>query len=125
MTLNAVLEKLEEHDYIIHDYTEFHDKHKEVGCLCGYDIETWTDAGINMIHFIDCRDYEDGVTAENVVDQLKQINAAFDVDDSIYNLMQSESARERFSYREIVEDLEAYEERLRETVCEIQGLCDR
>ena len=110
-----MLNKLDDLNFNIHEYKE-NDK------LCGYEMETWTDNGINMIHFIDCRDYEDGITAENVLDQLKQISVNFDVDDEVYKLMESERARKEFSYRDAVNDFEAYENRLRNSVYCVQEL---
>lgn len=116
--LNTILDKLSEYDYSMHEYTE-NDK------LCGYEMETWTDNGVNMIHFIDCRDYADGVTAANVMDQLKQILSCFDVDEEIHTLMEDKSAREAFSYRQAVHDMEAYEDRLKDTVRTIQDEFDK
>lgn len=118
MPLDKMLDKLDDLNFNITEVKE-NDK------LCGYEMETWTDNGINMIHFIDCRDYEDGIIAENVLDQLKQISANFDVDDEVYKLMESELARKEFSYRNAVDDFEAYENRLHNAVCYVQELYDK
>ena len=118
MLLDMMLNKLDDLNFNITEYKE-NDK------LCGYEMETWTDNGIHMIHFIDCRDYEDGITAENVLDQLKQISVNFDVDDEVYKLMEFERARKEFSYRDAVNDFEAYENRLHDTVCNICELYDK
>ena len=117
MALNMILNKLNDCDYSIHEYKE-HDK------LCGYEMETWTDNGVNMVHFIDCRDYTDGVTAANVMDQLRQILSCFDVDEEIHTLMEDKSARNVFSYRQAVHDMEAYEQHLKETVWAVQTKFD-
>lgn len=118
MLLDMMLNKLDDLNFNITEVKE-NDK------LCGYEMETWTDNGINMIHFIDCRDYEDGITAENVLDQIKQISANYDVDDEVYKLMEFERARKEFSYRDAVNDFEAYENRLRNSVCYVQELYDK
>ena len=118
MMLDMMLNKLDDLNFNITEYKE-NDK------LCGYEMETWTDNGINMIHFIDCCDYEDGITAENVLDQIKQISADFDVDYEVYKLMENERARREFSYRDAVNDFEAYENRLRNSVCYVQELYDK
>lgn len=112
MTIDMLLNMLDKHDFGVHEY-------KERGVLCGYEMESWTDLGVNMLHFIDCRNYEDGLTVKNTIDQLLQINAAFDVDDEIYELMENLEARQRFSYREVVHDMEAYERKLREMVANV------
>lgn len=115
--LNMILNKLDERNFSINEY-------KEHGKLCGYEMETWTVNGVNMIHFIDCRNYPDRVTAENVMCQLREINAEFNVDNEIHKLMYDKAAREAFTYRDAVHDMEAYEKWLRETVCEIQEAFD-
>lgn len=118
MTIDMLLNTLDKHDFGVHEY-------KESDALCGYEMESWTDLGVNMIHFIDCRDYDDGLTVKNIIDQLLQINAAFDVDDEIYKLMESLEARQRFSYREVVHDMEAYENKLRNAIKHVVLLYER
>ena len=118
MLLDMMLNKLDDLYFHIHEYKE-NDK------LCGYEMETRTGNGINMIHFIDCRDYEDGITAKNVLDQLKQISANFDVDYEVYKLTESKQARKEFSYRNAVDDFEVYENRLRNSICYVQELYDK
>lgn len=109
--LEKLMEVIESHDYAIHPYSER-------GKLCGYEIETWTDGGVNMNHFIDCR--SDGMSARNpddVMNELKTLNAYYDVDEMIALHRMSNEYCEAFTTRQSVEDFEAYEKRMREMVC--------
>lgn len=115
MEIRRILELAEQHNFVLHEYEEH-------GVACGYEMETWTDNGVNMIHFIDCRmdSYPDGLTAHNVLEELKKISAYFDVDEELELHRQGESYRKAFTIREGLEDFEAYEERLTEFVREVQ-----
>lgn len=105
MTLQAVLETIENHDFMLHPY-------KENGVLCGYEMEGWTDCGVDIIHFIDCRD-EEGVTARNVIEEFKQIYVNFDADEEIDLHRKGEDYRNAFTIRQSLEDFDGYAERLK------------
>lgn len=48
MEINQIIGMAEHYSFTFHEY-------EENDILCGYEMETWTDGGVNMIHFIDCR----------------------------------------------------------------------
>lgn len=84
----------------------------ENGIVCGAEIETWTEGGVDMIHFIDLRGK--GINdADAWMDELEAIIGNFDVDDEIDTHRQDPSYRSAFTYRVAVHDFEEYEERLR------------
>ena len=115
MEISRILEIAEQHNFVLHEY-------EEKGIVCGYEMETWTDNGVNMIHFIDCRvsSHPDGLTAQNVLEELKQISAYFDVDLQIDVHREGDSFRKAFSIRQALDDFEAYEARLAEFVRAVQ-----
>lgn len=115
MEIIRILELAEQHNFVLHEY-------EEQGIVCGYEMETWTDNGVNMIHFIDCRmsSYPDGLTAQNVLEELKKISAYFDVDLQVDSHRESDRFRMAFSIRQALEDFEGYEARLTEFVRVVQ-----
>lgn len=95
------------HGFSIEEYRE-HD------VLCGYEMETWTGGGVNMIHFIDLRGKE--VTHETFLEGLKQVCSEFSVDDAVDLHRQDEEYRADFTVRESLEDFEIYAGTLKEMV---------
>ncbi len=105
VSVQQVLDIIEEHDFRIFEYTE-------CGKVCGYEIESWTDGGCDMMHFIDLRDYDSGDTAQNIADELFEIYMAFDVDEEIDLHRQDARYRAAFSVSESVIDFNDYDNRL-------------
>lgn len=108
MNVARIIEIAKQNDFAMHEY-------EEKGVLCGYELETWTQGGVNMIHFIDCR-CEEGVTPKRVLSELKEILENFDVDDEIDRYRQGERYRRDFTIRESLEDFEKYLDRLTQFV---------
>ena len=79
-----------------------------------------------MIHFIDCREssYPDGLTAQNILEELKKISAHFDLDEELDLHRQGGSYRKAFSIRDGLEDFETYAERLTEFLRAVQAAFD-
>lgn len=86
--------------------------YEENGIVCGAEIESWTDGGVDMIHFIDLRrkdinsinDWKEGISA---------ISYNFDVDEEIDLHREDKGYREAFTCRMSVHDFENWQERLR------------
>ena len=117
MTVDQLVNIAEQYNFTFHEY-------KENDVLCGYEMEAWTDGGVNMIHFINCRDvfYPAGLTPYNVLSELEKISAYFDVDDEIDLHRQGNSYRKAFTIRESLEDFEEYQERLKQLVLVIRAV---
>lgn len=114
MNVAKIIEIAEQNDFAMHEY-------EENGILCGYELETWTNGGVNMIHFIDCRDSE-GVTPEKVLSELKEIFECFDVDEQIDLHRQGEDYRNAFTIRQSVEDFEEYYDCLSQLVAAVEEI---
>lgn len=114
MDISKIIEIAEQHDFAMHEY-------EENDVLCGYELETWTNGGVNMIHFIDCCD-EEGVTPEKVLSELKEILECFDVDEQIDLHRQAEDYRNAFTIRQSVEDFEEYYDCLSQFVAAVEEI---
>ena len=115
MTIDQIIQIAEDHDFTFYEY-------EENGVVCGYEVSGYTNGGVNMLHFIDCRTnkYTDGLTTENVIEELKEISACFNVDEEIDVHRQDERYRNDFGIRESVNDFEQYEKRLTALVRDVQ-----
>lgn len=119
MEISRIIELAEEHGFIFDEY--------EVnGIVCGYEVESWTDNGVNMLHFIDCRkdSHPAGLNAENVLEELKEIAAFFSVDREIDLHRLDDHFRMAFSIRQALNDFDNYEKRLTEFVRAVQAEYD-
>lgn len=88
-------------------------EYEENKVLRGYELETWTNGGVNMLLFIDCRNCPE-VSMEFVVDELESSVNVFSVDEEIDSHRRCEDYRNAFTVRESLEDFEEYETRLHE-----------
>ena len=86
----------------------YHSRYEENGECVGIIMEQWTDGGVDMMHLIDGRD-RDMNEPDWWKDELESIYEAFDVDEEIDLNRQNEKYRSAFTYRQSVEDFEAYE----------------
>lgn len=91
------LEKLEDH-FVVHEHEE------------DYELETWTDDGVNMIITLH-KDHHDPAALE---DQFKQYVHDFIVGDEIRSHRQDASCKQDFTMHESVQDFEAFHNRLKE-----------
>lgn len=109
MSISEILQAIEDAGFTVREY-------HEGGKLCGYEIETWTDdIGINMIHFIDCREphYSDGITPENITHELRSIYNDFDPDNETVIHWEGYKDLHSFGLGRIVRDFEAHDEKLK------------
>lgn len=106
MTIEKFVSIVESFGFAVHEYEEY-----EV--LRGYELETWTDGGVNMVLFIDCRDYPE-VSSEFLIEAMESAICAFSVDEEIDLHRQDEAYRDVFTIRQSLEDFEEYETRLGE-----------
>lgn len=81
------------------------------------DFETWTKYGVNMfIHF----DKLKRKSMDDIEVDFNEYVESFDVDEEIDLHREGENYKNAFSYRQAVEDFEAYETRLEETLAQFQ-----
>ena len=104
-TLNQIFDILENKDIKIDNYTE---KNR----LCGYELNTYTDGGVNQIIFLDFRDGGNPKKASDFVNKFSNYIKDFDIDEEIEMYRQDPSYKANFSIRESLEDFESWKEDL-------------
>lgn len=111
------LEKIADmHDFELHPY-------EENDVLCGYELEGYTPRGVNMLHFIDCRD--DGVNPVTVWEELQKIYLTFDTDDQIDIHRQDPVYVRNFRIKESIKDFEDYDSALGKFVSEASEMLSK
>ena len=100
-----------------------YDEYTENGRLCGYELNTYTPGGVNMIVFLDFRDGEremfseaKPITAEDFVREFADYMLDFDIDETIDLHRENKQYKEDFTVRDSVEDFEAWVQQM-ESLC--------
>ena len=104
--LNDIIKTFEEFGYKV-------DLLYENGMVSGYEIETWTDGGVDMIHditFFD--DYENVYSVEAIKKELANLYQSFEVDEEIDVYRQMQDYKKAFTIRQSLEDFEQYDKKL-------------
>lgn len=112
-TLEDIFEIIEQADISIYGYTEN-------GKLCGYELNTYTDAGTNEILFLDFRD--EGKDAKNASDFIKEFESYinhYTIDDRIDSNRQGEHYRKCFTLKESLKDFTKFDKKLRKLLKKI------
>lgn len=100
--INKIIEIIEQNNISIHEY-------KENNILCGYELNTYTDAGVNEIIFLDFR--EEKKDPENVDDFIKEFKSymkSYTIDERINNNRQNEKYKEDFTIKQSLKDFEKW-----------------
>jgi len=89
------------------------DEYKEDKKLCGYELNTYTDGGVNQIVFIDFRNTNKKPKSEKDFKELflERVNS-IDIDEEIELNRQDKSYRQAFTLTEAVKDFTAYKKDL-------------
>jgi hypothetical protein len=98
MKTKQLVEFFEENDFNVH-LTE------QNGVQCA-EVETWTDGGVNMIHFLNPFTFEE---FENRVND-------FDIDEEIELHRQGQDYKNTFTIKQSLIDFEEYHNRLKDVV---------
>lgn len=105
-TIKQVTDRLEELNIQVHEY--FEDKK-----LCGYELNTYTNAGVNMIIFVDFRDSE--MNPKNAKDFITIFNESVnsvDIEEEIGYLRQDKSYMQDIGTEIGYQDLKEWKESL-------------
>lgn len=113
-TLKQIFNILQNNEISINNYTE-DDK------LCGYELNTYTEAGVNQIIFLDFRDNGKPKNANDFIEKLSERIDGIDIDDEIEMNRQDKNYKENFTLRESLTDFEDWKEGLEEIVKEIKN----
>lgn len=112
-TLEQIFDIIESKDISI-------DKYEEDDKLCGYELNTYTDGGVNQIIFVDFRNEpKDPTNAEDFVELFSERIDSFDIDEEIELNRQDPSYRSAFTLTEAVKDFQEWKDALDNLVVEI------
>lgn len=100
--MKEIFDKIEAAGIQIHKY-------EEGKKLCGYELNTYTNGGLNQIVFVDFRDTKKNPKkAEDFKELfLKRVNS-IDVDEEVETMRQDKAYRTAFTMREALDDVEAW-----------------
>lgn len=106
LAIKAVIQKLEYADIQVGEYTE-NEK------LCGYELNTYTDAGVNQILFIDFRDSEmNPKDAKHFIELFNERVNDIDIDEEIKNLINDKRYMQEIGLTVGVQDLKDWKANL-------------
>jgi hypothetical protein len=106
--MKKLLKKLEAANVSSYEY-------KEGGKLCGYELNTYTDGGVNQIVFVDFRNTDKDPKSEKDFKELflARINS-IDIDEEIELNRQNKSYKQDFTITESVKDFQSWKDGLLE-----------
>jgi ElaB/YqjD/DUF883 family membrane-anchored ribosome-binding protein len=104
--VNQIIERLNECGITVYNY-------KENNKLLGYELNTYTDAGVNQILFIDFRDSElNPKNAKHFIELFNERVNEVDIDDEIKNLINDERYMEEIGLTVGLQDLKDWKRNL-------------
>lgn len=105
-TLEQIFDVIESKDISINKYTEDNK-------LCGYELNTYTDGGVNQIIFLDFRDTKYNVeTPNDFLHVFGKYIMSIDIDDEITSNRLDETYKKAFSLGESIKDFTAWKDEL-------------
>lgn len=87
------------------------DKYEEDGKHCGYELNTYSDDGVNLIVFLDFRDFKENGNVNNVNDFINEFNSYmndFDIDNTIIMYREDPSYKATFTLSQSLKDLNSW-----------------
>lgn len=96
------------------------DKYDEEGRHCGYELNTYSNNGTNLIIFLDFRD--EGKDATNPNDFINEFNSYmndFDIDETISRYREDPRYKSTFTLSESLKDLKAWKKTMLDLIKKI------
>ena len=88
-------------------------KYKEDGKLCGYELNTYTEGGLNQIVFVDFRDTKkDPENEKDFKELFSERIESIDVDEEIEMNRQNKGYRDAFTLTQALKDVKAWKKGL-------------
>lgn len=108
-TLENIIDEIEKHHSI--------DEYKEDGELCGYEINTYTNGGVNMIIFLDFRDSEyDPKNPTHFLKVFEDRIESIDIDEEIVLHREMKNYTDNFTLSESLEDFNDWRDSLNKLI---------
>ena len=104
--MKKIIQTIEKANISVHKY-------EEGKKLCGYELDTHTEGGLNQIVFVDFRQTnKDPKKAKDFKELFVQRIKDIDVDEEVELNRQNKQYRNDFTLRESLDDIEAWKERM-------------
>lgn len=113
-TLEQIFDIIEENEISIDNYTE---KNK----LCGYELNTYTQQGVNQIIFLDFRNSGNPKKAIDFIEKFQSRIDEIDIDEEIELNRQDQRFKDNFTLRQSLNDFEEWKKKLEEIVEQIKS----
>lgn len=108
--IEKVIEKIEKNGISVYPYTEN-------DILCGYELNTYTDGGVNEIIFLDLRDEKKSATnVKDVVQEFKDYMGCTSIDERIESNRQNVNYKQNFTLKQSIKDFTKWEKTLNKLV---------
>ena len=107
-SIKEITSHLEQLNIQVHEY-------KEDKKLCGYELNTYTDCGVNQIIFLDFRDSKmNPKKAKDFIEKFNERVDSIDVDEEVEMNRQSDAYKRNFSLTVSIQDFKDWKEGLRQ-----------
>lgn len=98
-------------------------EYKENGVLCGYELNTYTNDGVNMIVFLDFRDENmDPLNRIDFIKEFEQYINDFDIDEKIMLTRQDKSYVEKFSLSKSLKDFKSWKKEMKTIIKTLKNI---
>jgi len=94
-------------------------QYREEKKLCGYELDTYTPRGVNMIVFLDFREKGNPESAVDFLSEFEQYLKDFDIDEEIDTHRQDKRYKNDFTISESLEDFKAWKKNLKRVIKKI------
>jgi len=112
-TLKQIFNIIDEAEITIYEY-------KENGKLCGYELKSYTLAGVNEILFLDFREeHQDPKNVKDFLIEFKSYVNCETIDERIDRNRENKAYKNAFTLQESLTDFTRFDEKLRELLKEI------
>lgn len=108
-TIEQVIEQLEQNNISVYPY-------EEEGKLCGYELNTYTPAGVNEIIFLDFRDKGDAKSVSDFKKEFKSYMNDRTIDERIDTNRQNEAYKRDFTLSESLKDFKQWERDIKKLI---------
>ena len=114
-TLEQIFDIIEKHKISISEY-------KENGNLCGYELSTYTDGGVNEIIFLDFREeHQDPKNASDFIEEFESWLNCETIDEKIDIYRQDKSYRDAFTIKQSLKDFKNFDKNLRKLLKKLKN----
>ena len=114
--IDKIIEIIEENNISVHEY-------EENKILCGYELNTYTDAGVNEIIFLDFREEnQDPKNVDDFIKEFKSYMKCYTIDERIETNRQNPKYKEDFTLKQSLKDFSKWNKKIKNLIKELETL---